>query len=172
MIFTLLQIAAFAVAAISLVHWRACVRRRADESWESLVARLQRGWSGRELADYFLSKEGLSAPPDEIWERMHGARGLWAMYRNAGVMLEMADYAVRNSASLNPELLATFRSDALQIRVGALTALAQFALNKASDDLRFNAFKVASQYTGMAVRMTQLLEDHASALVPDFVAAM
>ena len=94
------------------------------------------------------------------------------MYRNAGIMLEMADYAARNSSFLNSELLASLRSDAIQIRVGALTALAQFALNNASDSVRFNAFQVASQYTGMAARMTQLLQENASALVPDFVAAM
>jgi hypothetical protein len=172
MILTLLQIVAFAVVAISLVHWRACFRRRNTESWESLVARLRRGWSAHDLTESFLGKEGLSAPPEEIWKRMQGARGLWAMYRNAGVMLEMADYAARTSASINSELLASLRGDAVQIRVGALTALAQFALNKASDGLRFNAFQVASQYTGMAARMTQLLEENASTLVPDFVAAM
>lgn len=172
MILSLIQIAALAVVTISLVHWRACLRRRNAESWEFLVARLHRGWSGHDLTCYFLGQEGLSAPPEEIWERMQGARSLWAMYRNAGVMLEMADYAARNSASLNSELIASIRTDSIQIRVGALTALAQFALNKASDGLRFNAFKVASQYTGMAARMTQFLEENASTLVPDFVAAM
>jgi hypothetical protein len=87
-------------------------------------------------------------------------------------MLEMAYYAARNSDCSDLELLASFRSDAIRIRVGALTALAQFALNKASASVQFNAFQVASQYTGMAARMTRLLKESASFLVPDIVAAM
>ena len=75
------------------------------------------------MSDHFLGSEGLSASPEETWELMRGARGLWAMYHNAGVMLEMAYYAARNSISSDLELLASLRSDAIQIRVGALTAL-------------------------------------------------
>jgi hypothetical protein len=172
MIFSILQIAAIAAVAIFLARWRVSAGRRNIQSWEALVARLQPCWSGRELSEHFLAREGLSVSPEEIWDRMHGAQGLWAMYRNAGVMLEMAHYAARNSASFDSELLASVRSDLVQIRVGALMALAQFALNKASDTVRFSAFQVASQYTGMAARMTQFLQENASALVPEFIAAM
>jgi hypothetical protein len=35
-----------------------------------------------------------------------------------------------------------------------------------------NAYRAASMYTGMAARMTQLLQEHAAVMVPDFVAAM
>lgn len=172
MILTFLQFAAFVVVAISLIRWRVCLSRRNSESWDSLLARLKPGWSAHNLSDDFLVKEGLSAPPEEIWELMQGARGLWAMYRNAGVMLEMADYAERNGAFSNSELTASLRGDAMQIRVGALTTLAQFALNTATDSVRFNAFHVASQYTGMSARMTHLLEEIAPAFVPEFAAAM
>jgi len=34
-----------------------------------------------------------------------------------------------------------------------------------------NTFHVASMYTGMAARMTQLLQEDSAALLPDFVAA-
>jgi hypothetical protein len=35
-----------------------------------------------------------------------------------------------------------------------------------------NAFRAASMYTGMAARTTQMLQEHAAVMVPDFVAAM
>jgi hypothetical protein len=35
-----------------------------------------------------------------------------------------------------------------------------------------NAFRAATLYTGMAARMTQLLQEIAPVMVPDFVAAM
>jgi hypothetical protein len=172
MIFPLLQIAAVAMVALYFGRWRAAVRRRNSQSWESLLARLRPDWSARELSDQFLWKEGLNASPEDTWTRMEGPRGLWVMYQNARVMLEMADYAVKNSDSVDRVLLETLRSDAMQIRVCVLMALAQYAFSHASEGVRVNAFRAASMYTGMAARMTQLLQENAAVLVPDFVAAM
>ena len=124
------------------------------------------------LSDHFLWKEGLCATPEETWRRIQGANGLWAMYQNARVMLEMADFAARNSDSVDCLLLETLRSDAMQIRVCVLMALAHYAFSKASEGVRVNAFRAASIYTGMAARMTQLLQENAAVILPDFVAAM
>jgi hypothetical protein len=172
MILLLLQIAVIAVVALCLGRWRSGVRRRNAQSWDSLLARLRPEWSARELSDHFLWKEGLSATPDDAWERMEGPRGLWVMYQNARLMLEMADYAARNSDTVDLVLLATLRSDAMQIRVCVLMALAQYAFSQAGEGVRVNAFRAAQMYTGMAARMTRLLQDHAALIVPDFVAAM
>jgi hypothetical protein len=87
-------------------------------------------------------------------------------------MLEMADYAARNSDNVDRLLVETLRSDAMQIRACALMALAQYAFTQASEGVRVNAFRAASIYTSMAARMTQLLQEHAAVMVPDFVAAM
>jgi hypothetical protein len=172
MIFPLLQIAAVALVALYFVRWRASVRRRNNQSWDSLIARLRGDWSARELSDQFLWKEGLNSTPEDTWSRMDGPHGLWVMYQNARVMLEMADFAAKNCDAVDRLLLETLRSDAMQIRVCVLMALAQYAFSHASEGVRVNAFRAASMYTGMAARMTQLLQDNAAVLVPDFVAAM
>jgi hypothetical protein len=172
MILALLQIAAIVGVALYLARWRKGVRRRNEQSWDSLLARLRPDWSARELSDHFLWKEGLSATPEDAWQRMEGPKGLWVMYQNARVMLEMADYAARNSDSADRLLLETLRSDAMQIRVCVLMALAQYGFSQASEGVRVNAFRAASMYTDMAARMTQLLQQNAAAIVPDFVAAM
>src|SRR6516165_4139207 len=96
MILPLVQIAAIVAITLYLVQWRASVRRRNAETWDSLLAKLRPDWSARELSDQFLWKEGLSATPEDTWTRMKGPHGLWVMYQNAKVMLEMADYASRN----------------------------------------------------------------------------
>ena len=44
--------------------------------------------------------------------RVHGLR---AMYQNAGVMLEMANFAAQTRDSINRELLAAIRDNAIQI---------------------------------------------------------
>ena len=172
MIFPLLQIGAVVLVAFYLGRWRLNVRRRNTRTWESMLTRLRPDWSARELSDQFLWKEGLSSSPEDTWTRMEGPHGLWVMYQNAKVMLEMADYATRNCENVDRVLVETLRSDAMQIRVCVLMALAQYAFSHASEGVRVNAFRAASMYTGMAARMTQLLQENAAVLVPDFVAAM
>jgi hypothetical protein len=172
MILSLLQVAGVASIALYLVRWRIEARRRNARTWDSLLARLRPDWTARDLSEHFLWKEGLSTNPEDAWERMEGARGLWAMYQNARVMQEMADYAAGNSDGVDRLRVETLRSDALQIRLLVLVALVQYAFSQASEGVRVNAFRAAQMYTGMAARMTQLLQDHAPIMVPDFVAAM
>jgi len=172
MILIVLQIAVIGCLGVYLFRWRTAVRRRNAQSWDSLIARLRPDWSARELSDQFLWKEGLNATPQDAWQRMEGPKGLWVMYQNAQTMLEMADYAARNSDTVDRLLLETLRSDAMQIRVCVLMALVQYGFSKASEGVRINAFRAATMYTGMAARMTQLLQESNPVMVPNFVAAM
>jgi hypothetical protein len=171
-ILSLLQVAAVAGVALYLVRLRIALRRRNVQTWDSLLSRLRPDWSARDLSEHFLWKEGLSTTPEDAWQRLEGPKGLWAMYQNARVMLEMADYAARNSDGVDRLLVETLRSDAMQIRLLVVMALAQYGFSQASEGVRVNAFRAAQMYTGMAARMTQLLQDHAAFVVPDFVAAM
>lgn len=172
MILPLLQLVAFAAVAIYFGHRRAGLRRRNNQSWDSLISRLRVDWSARELSDHFLWKEGIDATPEDAWQRMEGPNGLWAMYQNSRVMLEMADFAVRNNPDVDKLTLETLRSDAMQIRVCVLMCLAQYGFTQASEGVRINAYRAAALYTGMAARMTELLQNHAAGVLPDFVAAM
>jgi hypothetical protein len=169
---SVLQIVAITPVVGYLGYLRAAMARRNKQSWDSMIAQLEKGWSGKQLSEHFLWKEGLSATPDETWVHIQGTRGLWAMHKNAGIMLRMADYAARNSDNVDPELLQALRSDAVQIRLCVLKTITQCAVSQASDSVRFSAFRAASMYTGMAARMTQLLEGSASMALPSFVAAM
>jgi hypothetical protein len=172
MYYALVQIAIFAAVALYFALWRSRMRRRNGQSWEALLARLRPDWSARELSDHFLWKEGIDATPEDAWRRMQGPRGLWVMFKNAGVMLEMADFATKHSSGVDPVVVATLRSDAMQIRLCVLMALGQYGFTQASEGVRINAYRAASMYTSMAARMTQLLQEHAAVMVPDFVAAM
>jgi len=170
--YVLIQIAVLAAVALYFVYLRGRMRRRNAQSWDSLLARLRPDWSARELSDNFLWKEGINATPEDAWRRMEGPKGLWVMFQNAGVMLEMADFAVKNGGAVDPVIIATLRSDAMQIRLCVLMAIGQYAFTQAGEGVRVNAFRAASMYTSMAARMTELLQEHAAVMVPDFVAAM
>jgi hypothetical protein len=174
--FLLFQIAIVIALLLYFGKWRKNMRRRNVQSWDSLLCQLRSDWSARDLGDQFLWKEGLNATTDDIWQRLDGPRGLWAMFQNARVMLEMADYASRNqfpgTPQIDPMVLETLRSDAMQIRLCVLMALGQYALSQATEGVKVNAFRAANMYTGMAARMTMLLQEHAAVILPDFVAAM
>lgn len=172
MILPLVQIAVILAVAFYLLRWRYVARHRNGQTWDALLARLRPEWSARELSDHFLWKEGLGATQDEAWERMEGVKGLWVMYQNSRVMLEMADFAANNDPGVDRVLVETLASDAMQIRVCVLMALAQYGLSQVSEGVRVNAYRAASIYIGMAARMTQLLQEHVAVIVPDFVAAM
>src|SRR6266536_1331174 len=88
-----------ALVAIYLGHRTTLLHHRNMQSWESLVARLHPKWS------------------------VGGERRLWGMFREAGVMLEMADYAERNGTSVDLAIVNTLRRDALRIRIDVLKAL-------------------------------------------------
>jgi len=169
---SVLQIAALIGVTLYLVRWHHSVRRRNAQSWETLLAKLRPEWSARELSDRFLWQEGLSATPEDAWQRMEGPRGLWVIYQNARVMLEMADFAAKHCEGVDRLLVETLHSDAMQIRVCVLMALSQYAFAHGSEGVRVNAFRAAAMYTGMAARMTHLLQEYAATMVPDFVAAM
>jgi len=174
--FLIFQIAIVGALLVYFGKWRKSMRRRNVQSWDSLLCQLRSDWSARDLGEQFLWREGLNATTDDIWQRLDGPRGLWAMFQNARVMLEMADYANRNafpgSAQIDPMVLETLRSDAMQIRLCVLMALGQYALSQATEGVKVNAFRAANIYSGMAARMTSLLQDHAAVILPDFVAAM
>jgi hypothetical protein len=172
MLLLTIEIAAVAGIGFFLYRWYGENRRKSAQSWDSLLARLHTEWSGHEISDKFLWADQVSATPEDVWQRMEGPKGLWAIYKNAQVMLEMADFASQSAPGIDPVLLANLRSDAMQIKLCVLTALCQYAFSKASEGVRVNAYRTAQMYVSMAARMTQILQDHAAPVLPDFVAAM
>lgn len=169
MLFILLPIVAIALVAVYLGRMRAAARRRNSQSWDSLMAELRLDWSARELSD---RNQLNGASPEAAWQSIEGPKGLCVMYQNAKVMLEMANYAARNSETIDRDLLETLRSDAMHIRVYVAMALGQYAFRQLNESICVNAYRAASMYVEMADRMTELLQVHAAGLVPDFSAAM
>lgn len=162
----------FVAAALYLGWRRSSLERRKRQSWESLIGRLQPDCKGRELSDHFLWREGLSTGPEETWNRLGGMRGLWSILENAQVMMEMAEFAIRQGTGVDAALVETLRCEAAQIRMCVMAAMVQYTVQHANGGVRMRAFRAASIYTGMAAQMTTLLQNHASGALPQFVAAM
>jgi hypothetical protein len=172
MILPLIQTAAIAAAAVCLYQFLASIRRRNAQSWDSLVARLRLDESTQRLGDQSVWNGDLQVTPQEKWQLIRGAHGLWTMYENARVMMEMAEYAARNADTVDSELLATLRSDAMQIRVCVLTALARYAFSQVDESICENVSRAASMYTEMSMRTAELLQVNGRSMAPNFVPAM
>jgi hypothetical protein len=158
------------LATLVLAWWRTNLVRRREQSWESLIGRLK-DCHGRQLSPQFLWREGLAVGPEEMWNRLGGLRGLWSLYRNTSVMIEMAEFAARHGA-VDAELLETLRCNAIQIRLCLIAVMGQCVFEHASESVRVQAFGAASVYTGMAARMAELLRKYALTELPQFVEAM
>lgn len=172
MILTLLEIGIVVAMAFYLQQSAAGVRRRQEQAWDRLVAQLKPdcitpGWSYQSLLN-----DDQDATPEEKWRSIQSANGLWAMYENARVMLDMADYAELNGDAVDPELLEALRIDAMQIRVCALAALTKYACSQANECTAANAARAAEKYADMVARMAELMRLNSGVLVPSVVGTM
>ena len=168
----LLQIAAIAMVAICLHAFKASLRRRNAQSWEQIVGRLRMDPAAGRLGIQSVWNSDLKFTPAEKWKLIHGAKGLWTMYEHARVMLEMADYAARNSDTVDREMLAALRSDAMQIRVSVLSALGKYAFSQVNESISVNVSHAATMYTEMTARTAELLRVNGGELVPNFAPTM
>lgn len=168
----LLQIVSVLAIAAGLVAWQVSARKRNGRSWIQIISRLRVDWSAHALSQSFPWRPEMPLTPDETWLQLQGVRGLCVMYVNAGVMLEIADYAAHNSTAgyeVDPMAIAALRSDALQIRIFAIVALMQYGLLRASAGSRINAQRTAIQYTAMVARLIAFLQNHAAIILPQFI---
>ena len=175
MLLPLLQVVFLGALLLYLAKWRGSLRRRNIKSWDQLFCQLRTDWSAHAVCDQLLWKEDVSATHDDIWQRVNGPFGLWVMHQNARVLLEMADFAAKNASPehpVDPLLLESIRTDAMQIRLCVLMALMQYGLHSVSAGARINAWRAAETYVMMSARLTRILQEHAALQLPTFVAAM
>ena len=108
------QISVVAAVGAYLVRCRIEIQRRNRQTWPELVARLSSGWS---VAAF---REDFAAEPLRII----------AIYRDAQVMQEIADFASRRLPGVDRALVESLHRDATQARYRAIAALLRYARKK------------------------------------------
>ena len=103
------QFAAFTLIAAYLAFSVATLHRRNQVSWESLSSRLDPAWS-------LAGSAGVAVLASDRSVR-------WSAFRNAGVLMQMADYADRNGTAIDPSVLSSLRADAIRMRIAVLQSL-------------------------------------------------
>lgn len=173
MVLPLVQVLVTILLLLYAGHWRRRQAKRVGESWEAIVARLHANdWGLEEVSERYLYSGAIKAPTRGIWKKIEGAKGLWAMYCNAPILIQLADYAAEHGEGVSEELLESLRSDAFQIRVCVLMALAQHILSRSSVAAEVNAHRATAIYTAMLNRLTLLYQEHSSLFFPRYLDAM
>jgi hypothetical protein len=106
-----LQLAAFSLTAFYMFRRWSELRTRNQRSWQQIVSRLSPAWKGAEPFEPYDS-----AP-------LATAR-LWTVYRDAGVMMELAEYAQCHGRDFDASSIQDLRFAALSLRFTVLSALA------------------------------------------------
>ena len=153
--------------------WRRQQVRRKLHSWEDIVLALRTNdWGFEAISERYLYRAGITATPEDIWPRIDGARGLWAMYTNIPLLVQLADYAAEHGTDVDESLLEGLRSDAFQIRLCVLMALAKYALSRSTVGASVNAFRAAELYSEMLAGLTALFQQSAAQFFPQYLEAM
>jgi hypothetical protein len=169
-----LQIGVTAVLFAILIIWiRGQRTQRRVDTWDEIVRELRTNdWGFEDISERYLYKSGIKATSKDIWTKIDGASGLWAMYRNAALLLRLADYAAQHGENVDEALLQSLRADAFHIRLSVITALGKYAFSRSTVGASVNAHRAATMYSEMLVRMTTLFQEHSAQLFPRYLEAM
>lgn len=150
-------------------HW-AQARKRNRASWDALVSRLKLDRNARLLCVPERSGDeqcGMLARGQRVWQ----ARGLWAMYSNAGVLVELADYAARNGAPEERAAVDALRTEAVLIRLNLLACVGHFVLRAAEERAQSCMLCAEQAYAQLEVHVIERMERQAPEQLSALVAA-
>ena len=172
----LLSIAQVTVAVLLISYagfWGRQQMRRRRRNWHEIVSQLRgNDWGIEDVTENYLYKGGILATTDDIWQRIAGCQGLMAMYTNAPVLVELADYAAEHGQGVDHELLEHLRSDAFQIRLCVMMALAQHLMSASSVGASVHAHRATATYSEMLVRLTAFIQEYSGSLFPSYLDAV
>ena len=169
----LLQVGIAALLIAYAVIWRRQQAKRRANSWDAIVGQLRSNeWGIEDISERYLYKGDVRVTTQDVWQRINGCQGLWAMYKNCPVLIQLADYAAEHGENVDQAMLAGLRSDAIQIRLQVITALVQYLFSASPVSASVNAHRAVSTYSAMMVRLTSFVQEYSSALFPSYLDAV
>jgi hypothetical protein len=173
MILPLFQVILTALLIAYAGFWRRRQMKHRAKSWDGIISQLHcNDWGIEEISERFLYKSEIQATPQDVWQRIHGCKGLWAMYKNSPVLVQLADYAAEHGEGVDEVLLEGLRSDAFQIRVCVLMALSQYMFSASSIGASVNAHRAVATYNAMLVRLTAFIQEYSTPLFSSYLDAV
>jgi hypothetical protein len=173
MLLSVTQVVAAVLLISYAVLWHRQQTKRHRKNWHEIVNQLQgNDWGIEEVTENYLYKGGILATTEDIWTRIEGCHGLMAMYKNAPVLVQLADYAAEHGQGVNQEMLENLRSDAFQIRLCVMLALAQHIMSASSAGAAVNAYRATTTYSEMLASLTAFIQEYSANLFPSYLDAV
>jgi hypothetical protein len=173
MLVPLIQVILTALLIAYAAIWRRQQMKRRGKSWNAIISQLRcNDWGIEEISERFLYKSEVQVTPKDVWQRIQGCKGLWAMYKNSPVLVQLADYAAEHGKGVDMEMLEGLRSDAFQIRLCVLLALGQYMVSATSVGASVNAHRAVATYSAMLVRLTAFIQEYSTPLFPSYLDAV
>ncbi len=127
MIFALFQLVTIVLVAVYLAWCDIALHWRNKRSWDAIAARLRPDPDATDTAGADFWRDRPRATTGRALQPRPSRRSLWIQFVNAGVFLEMADFARRNGRSGDAKLLDNLHMDAIYIRAVTLVKLVRRA---------------------------------------------
>jgi hypothetical protein len=173
MILPLLQVILATLLIGYAAFWRRQQTKRRSRTWQGIISQLQgNDWGIEEISERFLYKSEVQVTAQDVWQRIQGCKGLWAMYKNSPLLVQLADYAAEHGEDVDREMLEGLRRDAFQIRVSVLMALGQYVFSASSVGAAVNAHRAVATYSAMLVRLTAFIQEYSTSLFPSYLDAV
>ena len=164
------------IAALLILYaaiWCRQQAKRRARNWDAIVGQLRSNdWGIEEISERYLYKGDVQVTTQDVWQRINGCHGLWAMYKNCPVLIQLADYAAEHGEGVDQEMLNGLRRDAVQIRLSVMLALGQYIFSASSVSASVNAHRAVATYSGMMVRLTTFVQEYATPLFPSYLDAV
>ena len=173
MLLVIIQVTLTALLIAYAAFWRRQQSKRRAKTWDGIISQLSSNdWGIEEISERFLYKSEVQVTPKDVWQRISGCKGLWAMYKNSPVLVQLADYAAEHGDNVNVEMLEGLRSDAFQIRLCVMLALAQYVISASSVGASINAHRAVSTYSTLMVNLTAFIQEYSTSLFPSYLDAV
>ncbi len=156
--FPLIQIGVTLLLLFYGCIWRRGQSKKRGRSWEDLVARLH----ANQNSVHAVAEEAI----EELWGRIGGLRGLWALYGQVPLLVEIADYAAEHGQAVDEELLCCLRADAFQIRLSVLSTIATYAFARSKSKASLSTSNSIASYREMLARVSTIVEAYTATAAP------
>jgi len=173
MVLALIQVMLTASLVVYAAFWRRQQSKRRAKTWDGIISQLSdNDWGIEEISERYLYKSELQVTTKDVWQRIHGCKGLWAMYQNSSVLVQLADYAAEHGEGVDNEMLESLRSDAVQIRLCVMLALGKYMFSASSVGASVNAHRAVATYSSMMVRLTAFIQEYSTPLFSSYLNAV
>ena len=168
MIVIILQFVLAVALLAGAAHLLVSLNRQRSKEWAEIMEGIARNDGDLSQLSYgSIFSDGLDCPTDEVWSRINGRRGLWAIYRNAGVILEAVEYLQSISVDIPSfqRTLQQLREEGKRLRIALLAAylthLLTFPMKRSSPPVG----RVVKAYLALIAGMSLAVSDYAPDLL-------